>query len=85
MAGTFVLQNSSRSGITGQLAYMDLHGLPASHANEYVKKVHAVTPAQVTELARKYLKDEQATIVVVGDRKVVEEQLKPFGKVVVGK
>jgi zinc protease len=85
MAGTFVLQNSSRSGITGQLAYMDLHGLPASHANEYVKKVHAVTPAQVTELARKYLKDEQATIVVVGDRTIVEEQLKPFGKVVVGK
>jgi zinc protease len=85
MAGTFVLQNSSRSGITGQLAYLDLHGLPASHANEYVKKVHAVTPAKVSEMARKYLKDEQATIVVVGDRKVIEEQLKPFGKVVVGK
>ena len=85
MAGTFVLQNSSRSGITGQLAYMDLHGLPASHANEYVKKVHAVTPAKVTEMAKKYLRDDQATIVVVGDRKVIEEQLKPFGKVIVGK
>jgi zinc protease len=81
LAGTFVLQNSSRGGITAQLAFMDLHGLPPAYANEYVQKVHAVTPAQVTGMARKYLKDEQATIVVVGDRKVIEEQLKPFGTI----
>lgn len=85
LAGTFVLQNSSRGGITAQLAYLDLHGLPASHANEYVKKVHAVTPARVTEMARTYLKDDVATIVVVGDLKAIEEQLKAFGKVVVAK
>jgi predicted Zn-dependent peptidase len=82
LAGTFVLQNSSRGGITGQLQYMDLHGLPVSYANEYVKKVYAVTPAKVTEMATKYLKDEDATIVVVGDRKAIEDQLKPFGKIV---
>ena len=86
LAGTFVLQNSSRGGITGQLQYMDLHGLPAGYANDYVKKVYAVTPAKVSEMARKYLRDDDATIVVVGDRKVIEEQLKAFGKIVtVGK
>jgi predicted Zn-dependent peptidase len=83
LAGTFVLQNSSRAGITGQLAFMDLHGLPASYANEYVKKVHAVTPEKVTEMAKKYVTDDTATIVVVGDRKAIEDQLKPFGKVVI--
>jgi zinc protease len=82
LAGTYILQNSSRGGITGQLEYIDLHGLPASYANEYVKKVYAVTPQQISEVARKYLQDDRATIVVVGDRKVVEEQLKPFGKIV---
>ena len=82
LAGTFVLQNSSRGGITGQLSFMDLHGLPASYANEYVKKVYAVTPAKVTEVAKKYLTDDVATIVVVGDRKLIEEQVKPFGKIV---
>jgi predicted Zn-dependent peptidase len=85
LAGTYVLQNSSRSGITNQLMYLDLHGLPASHANEYVKKVHAVTPAQVSEMARKYLKDETATIVVVGDRNAIEEQLKGFGRITIHK
>ena len=81
LAGTYVLQNSSRGGITAQLQYVDLHGLPADYPNTYVKRVHAVTPQQVTEMAKKYLKDEQATIVIVGDRKVVEEQVKPFGKI----
>ena len=81
LAGTFVLQNSSRAGITAQINFMDLHGLPPTYANEYVKKIHAVTPARVSEVARKYLKDDEATIVIVGDRKVIEEQLKPFGKI----
>ncbi len=38
-----------------------------------------MTPAQVSEMARKHLQDERMAIVVVGDRKVIEEQLKPFG------
>jgi hypothetical protein len=33
-------------------------------------------------MARKYLQDDKAIIVVVGDRKVIEEQLKPFGRIV---
>jgi predicted Zn-dependent peptidase len=82
LAGTYVLQNSSRGGITAQLRYVDLHGLPPTYLNTYVKKIYAVTPQQVSDVARKYIKDDQATIVVVGDRKVVEEQLKAFGKIV---
>ena len=82
LAGTYVLQNSSRGGITTQLEYMDLHGLPPTYASTYVKQVYAVTPQQVTDVARKYLKDDQATIVIVGDRKVIEEQLKPYGTII---
>jgi zinc protease len=82
LAGTYVLQNSSRGGITAQLQYIDLHGLAADYPNTYVKKVFAVTPQRVTEVARKYVQDAEATIVIVGDRKLVEEQVKPFGTVV---
>ena len=35
--------------------------------------------AAVQQMAQKYIKDEQATVVVVGDRKVIEEQVKPYG------
>jgi zinc protease len=78
-AGIFVLQNSSRGGIVGQLEFVDLHGLPADYLNGYVSRIYATTPEQVQEMAKKYLKDDQATIVVVGDRKIVEDQLKEFG------
>ena len=82
LAGTYVLQNSSRGGIINQLDYMDLHGLPPTYASTYVKQVYAVTPEQVSEVAKKHLQDERALIVIVGDRKVIEEQLKGFGDIV---
>ena len=82
LAGTYVLQNSSRAGITAQLQFMDLHGLPPTYASTYVKQVYGVTPETVMEVAKRYLDDEHATIVVVGDRKVIDEQLKPFGKII---
>jgi zinc protease len=80
-AGTFVLQNSSRPGIIGQLEFVDLHGLPADYLNGYVKRTYAVTPQQVQDMAKKYIQDDKATIVVVGDKKVIEEQVKAFGPV----
>jgi len=82
LAGTYVLQNSSRGGITAQLQYVDLHGLPPTYPNNYVKRVYAVTPQQVTEMAKKYLHDEEATIVIVGDRKIIQEQVQGFGKII---
>jgi len=81
LAGTYVLQNSSRGGITNQLIYMDVHGLPATYAATYVKQVYAVTPQQVMEMAKKHLADDRATIVIVGDRKVIDAQIKDFGPV----
>lgn len=81
VAGSFVLQNSSRAGIIGQLAFLDLHGLPASYLTEFVQKVHAVTPAKVQEIAQKHIADDKAIIVLVGDRKVIEQQVKAFGEI----
>ena len=76
-----MLQNSSRAGIIGQLAFLDLHGLPATYLTEFVQKVHAVTPAKVQEMAQKHIADDKAIIVLVGDRKVIEEQVKAFGEI----
>ncbi|HZJ54924.1 MAG TPA: pitrilysin family protein [Myxococcaceae bacterium] len=81
VAGTFVLRNSSRAGIVTQLRFVDLHGLPADWLRTYVQRVQAVTPADVTRITRKYLDPQRMTLVVVGDRKVVEDSLKQFGPV----
>ncbi len=81
LAGVFVLQNSSRQGLISQLAFLDLHGLEEKYLTNYVQNVYAVTPKQVQEMVSKYLPDEKMTLVVVGDKGKVEEQVSAFGKI----
>jgi predicted Zn-dependent peptidase len=82
LAGTFVLQNSSRQGISGQLGFLRLHGLGDDYLANYVRRVHAVTPAEVQRVARAYLMPEQMLIVITGDLKQIEEQVAPFRQAV---
>jgi zinc protease len=82
LAGIFVIRNSTPGGIIGQLAFLDLHGLPDSYFQDYVKDIYAVTPAQVQEITVKYLRPQEMTIVIAGDKKKIEKQIAPFGKIV---
>lgn len=77
-AGVFVLQNSTPAGIISQLNFLDLHGLPDTYLTDQVQNIHAITPEQVKETAKKYVRPEDMTMVVVGDKKVIEPQLKKF-------
>jgi zinc protease len=52
------------------------YGLPADYFNTYVQNVLAVTAADVERVARQYIDPENVTIFVVGDRKVVEPQIR---------
>ena len=83
MAGTFVLQNSTPGGIIGQLRFLDLHGLERDFLEEYVSSVYAVTPQDVQAVATEWLDDESMIIVTTGDRATIEEQVAPYGEVVV--
>jgi predicted Zn-dependent peptidase len=82
LAGIFVLQNSSRNGIITQLQFTELHGLGENYLRDLVRKIYAVTPADVQRIARTYLKDDTMTIVIAGDRRAIEEQIKEYGKIV---
>ena len=82
MAGTFTLNNSSRGGLIGAVRVLNLHGLPETYITEHLKKVYSVTPAEVQRIARQYINDDNMAIVIVGDRKAIEEQVRLFGAVV---
>ena len=69
VAGVFVLQNSSHSGIISQLHFQDLHGLPDDFLSTFVQKVHSVTPQQVQELVKTHIDPSKMTLVLVGDKK----------------
>lgn len=81
LAGIFVLQNSSRQGVIGQLAFVDLHGLDDKYLTTYVQKVFATTPKDIQRIAQTYLLGDKMTLVVVGDKSKVAEQLTPYGQV----
>ena len=80
LAGTFVLQNSTRGGIINQLSFINLQGLRDDYLTNWVQRVRAVTPAEVQQMTQKYLDPSRMTIVVVGDESVIGEQVKEFGK-----
>lgn len=79
-AGIFVLRNGSKGSIINQLSYIDLHGLSDDYLSSYVKKVYEVTPQDVTDMANKYIRDEDMTIVIVGDEKKVKDKLSSFSQ-----
>ena len=78
ISGVFIIQNSSRNALIGQLRFVDLQGLGEDYLKTFVQKVNAVTPADVRAMTAKYIKPEQMTIVVVGDKSKITEQLAPF-------
>src|SRR4029077_2623402 len=78
LSGIFVIQNSSRGALIAQLRYVDFQGLGEDYLKTYVQKVNAVTPADVQKQTAEYVKPDQITIVVVGDKAKISEQLAPF-------
>ncbi len=67
--------------IVQQYATMALHELPDNHLEQFVKKVDAITKADVRKMAKKYLLADKMAIVVVGDQKSNEEPLRKLGDV----
>jgi len=78
LSGLFVIQNSSRGALINQLRFVDLQGLGEDYLKTYVQNVNAITPADVQRITAEYIKPDQMTMVVVGDKSKITEQLAPF-------
>jgi zinc protease len=66
----------SVSGIASRLAEMVQYNLPADYFNRYVDNILAVSNADVERVARQYIDPENVAIFVVGDRQVIEQQVR---------
>jgi predicted Zn-dependent peptidase len=78
LVGIYVLQNSSRTGVIGQLESVNYNELGSDYLPNYVQRLTAVTAKDVQDVAKKYLNTDKMTIVVVGDKSKIDEQLKPY-------
>ena len=74
-SGIYVLQNSTPGGIIGQLNFLDIHNLPESFLVDQVKNINEVTPQQIQAMAQKYIQPENMTLIVVGDKEKIKDQV----------
>jgi Predicted Zn-dependent peptidases len=81
MNGTFVIGLSSRGGMAGSLANLDLLGLGARFMSDYVGKVSALTAADLQTAARRELAPDKMSVVVVGPQEIVRSQLEQVPEV----
>ena len=59
--------------VAGQLSELVLYRLPDDYFNQYVEKILAVTKENVQTVAKKYIDPEKVAIILVGDRKQIEQ------------
>ena len=62
--------------IAAALVPVALYGLPLDYYNNYVQNIEAITQADVARVAQQYINPSSLAIVIVGDRKTIEQALK---------
>ena len=80
--GNYLLSLENAGRVATRVQDIDLYGLAPDFYKTYAKRMAAVTPAKVRELADKYLSSMNAAIVVVGDAKQIRESLEKIAPVV---
>jgi zinc protease len=63
-------------GIAGQLLPLVTYDIPLDFYNTAVQRIGAVTQADVQRVAQQYIDPNKLTLVIVGDRKVIEPGLR---------
>ena len=79
VGGIYLLRNQIQGALTATLANYWVDGLPPSFLGSYVAEANKVTTEQVQAMGRKYFAAKDQSIVIVGDPKAIDAQLKPYG------
>ena len=78
LTGVFPIRLETQEGLIDQLVQIKMLGLPDDYLQVYREQVQAVTIDQIQRVAQKYVKPDEAAIVIVGDGAQVVEQLEPY-------
>ena len=81
LVGRFPLSVETAQQIAEQVAQVKTLGLPADYLQTYRTRLAAVNAAQLEAAARRYIRPEQALVVVVGDGTKIHDRLKAIAPV----
>ncbi|MFB3854890.1 MAG: M16 family metallopeptidase [Vicinamibacterales bacterium] len=76
VALSFPGEFETTSDVASRVGEMVTYGLPEGYFSKYVERIQAVTAEELQRVAQKYLQPDKFAVVVVGDRKVIEQPLK---------
>ena len=79
MIGNTALELQSRFAVATRLGKYWIDGEPATHLTEEMAAIQKASDAEVAKAAAKYLAPDRMTVVAVGEKSVILDQLKPFG------
>ncbi|HEX2271134.1 MAG TPA: pitrilysin family protein [Pyrinomonadaceae bacterium] len=80
LTGVFPIRLETQEGLTDQLVQIKMLGLPDDYLQVYRDRVQAVTIEEIQRVAQKYVKPDEAALIVVGDGKAVLDQIRPYCK-----
>lgn len=78
---TYVFKFDSRAKIIRNLLQLAYYGYPLDFSEQLIKKIEAVTKADILNAAKKHLRPEQVQILVVGKQADFDKPLSTFGPV----
>jgi zinc protease len=78
LTGVFPIRLETQEGLTDQLVQIKMLNLPEDHLRKYRDRVQAVTVDEIQRVAQKYVKPDEAALIVVGDGASVLEQIRPY-------
>jgi zinc protease len=80
LTGVFPIRLETQEGLTDQLVQIKMLNLPDDYLDNYRERVNAVTGEEIQRVAQKYVKTDEAALIVVGDGAAVLEQMKPYSE-----
>jgi zinc protease len=80
LTGVFPIRIETQDGLIDQLVNIKMLDLPDDYLRAYRDQVDAVTVEQIQAMAQKYVRPDQAAVVVVGDAGEISEQIKPYSE-----
>src|SRR6185503_3904358 len=80
LTGVFPIRLETQEGLIDQLLQIRMFGLPDNYLDTYRSNIQSVTREQIQEVANKYVRPDEAAIVIVGDGAQLTEQVKLYAK-----
>jgi zinc protease len=78
LTGVFPIRLETQEGLVDQLVQIKMFGLSDDYLEIYRNRIQAITIEQVQNVARKYVRPDEAAIVIVGDGAELQDQVKPY-------